>query len=89
MKDPPSEAIELVPNYMRAIHETLLRIEALVASKPWEGPARSYDSRATMSIKEAAQYVGVSRNRMYELAHAGTVKSIRVGQKFVRPRQRP
>lgn len=86
MQNRATENVDLVPNYGRAIYETLLRIESLIASTHRQSPSLARGSRATMSIKEAAEYIGVSKNQMYELVHAGAIKSIRVGQRFVIPR---
>ena len=41
--------------------------------------------KPSYSISEAARVVGVSRNTMYTIAHAGQIASIRVGNRFLIP----
>ena len=37
----------------------------------------------TLSVREAAELVGISKPKMYELVRAGKVRSVRVGKKIL------
>jgi excisionase family DNA binding protein len=42
-------------------------------------------TKATMSINEAARYLGVGRSTPYELVRTGQLQSIRVGRQILIP----
>ena len=42
--------------------------------------------RATMTIPEAAVYLGVSRNSAYKAAREGSIPSVRVGNRLIVPK---
>ena len=41
----------------------------------------------TLSVNEAAELIGISRPKVYDLLRDGTLPSIHVGKKIVIPRQ--
>ena len=42
--------------------------------------------RATMTIPEAAVYLGISRNSAYKAAREGGIPSVRVGNRLIVPK---
>ncbi len=42
--------------------------------------------RATMTIDEVAEILGICRNVAYEAAHKGEIPSIRIGRRLLVPR---
>lgn len=44
--------------------------------------------KLTISVPEAGQMLGVSRNKAYDLARQGIIPTIRLGRKLVVPRAR-
>jgi excisionase family DNA binding protein len=44
------------------------------------------DKRLTLSVPEAAELLGISRNAAYEAAQRGDIPSIRVGKRLLVPR---
>lgn len=58
---------------------------------PTEGPLttgspKPHSERMTVTVKEAANLLGVSRSLAYELVAAGTLPSLRLGRRIVVPR---
>ncbi len=43
-------------------------------------------NRATITVTEAAEVLGISRSTAYELARDGTLPSLRLGRRLVVPR---
>lgn len=41
----------------------------------------------TISVAEAAQYLGIGRNRMYDLLHAGKLPAVRLGKNYRIPKK--
>ena len=46
------------------------------------------DTRLTLTVEEAAQMLGISRIKGYELAHSEGFPVIRIGRKLLIPRNR-
>lgn len=54
------------------------------------GTARSNSPetpRETMTVSDAADYVGISKPKMYELIRIGQIRSIKIGRKILVSRQ--
>ena len=49
-------------------------------------PIAVNDKRATMSVDETAEVLGVSRDLIYAAVHDGSLPSIRVGSRILIPR---
>jgi excisionase family DNA binding protein len=49
---------------------------------------REKASSLTMTVEEAAAYLGISRNSAYEAVRRGEIPSKRIGGRIVVPRQR-
>ena len=47
----------------------------------------SPSTKLTMSVREAAALIGISKTKVYDLVRKGEIGIIRVGQKIVIPRQ--
>lgn len=47
----------------------------------------SPSTKLTMSVREAAALIGISKTKVYDLVRKGEISTIRVGQKIVIPRQ--
>ena len=45
------------------------------------------DARIAMTVREAADEIGISKPKMYELVKAGKVHSVKVGKKILISRQ--
>jgi excisionase family DNA binding protein len=43
---------------------------------------------ATMSVEEAARYLGISRNYAYRMVGEGVIPSVRIGKRILVPRER-
>jgi excisionase family DNA binding protein len=43
------------------------------------------NNRRTVTVDEAAQILGVGRNRAYELVHSGELRGIRIGRRWLIP----
>lgn len=41
------------------------------------------DAKVTLTVPEAARMIGISNPKMYELVHAGRLRSVRVGKKIL------
>lgn len=41
----------------------------------------SFNERITVSVKDATYIIGLSRSRLYELLHAGKIRSVTVGRR--------
>lgn len=54
-------------------------------------PARDVDARrlarATVTVREAASILGISRSSAYELVRSGAIPSLRLGHRLVIPRR--
>lgn len=48
----------------------------------------SKDTRLTLTVEEAAQMLGISRIKGYELAHSEGFPAMRIGRKLLIPRER-
>ena len=46
-------------------------------------------TKMTLSVREAAELIGISKPKMYELIHSNEIPSIHVGKKIVIARQAP
>lgn len=44
-------------------------------------------TKMTLSVREAAELIGISKPKMYELIHSNEISSIHVGKKIVIARQ--
>lgn len=44
-------------------------------------------TKMTLSVREAAELIGISKPKMYELSHSNEIPSIHVGKKIVIARQ--
>jgi excisionase family DNA binding protein len=44
-------------------------------------------TKMTLSVREAAELIGISKPKMYELVHSNEIPSIHVGKKIVIARQ--
>ena len=44
-------------------------------------------TKMTLSVREAAELIGISKSKMYELIHCNEIPSIHVGKKIVIARQ--
>ncbi len=44
------------------------------------------DERLTLTVREAAQILGIGRNQAYKAAHEGTLPTIRFGCRILVPR---
>ncbi len=69
-----------------------MRMESPNRREAWE-PAccSSYDcpdTRLTLTVEEAAQMLGISRIKGYELAHSEGFPAMRLGRKLLIPRDR-
>ncbi|CAB4218104.1 excise, DNA binding domain, excisionase family [uncultured Caudovirales phage] len=43
--------------------------------------------RLTMTVQETADALGISRNTAYDLVHQGVIPSVRLGRRFLVPKQ--
>lgn len=50
------------------------------------GSPKPHNERMTVTVKEAADLLGVSRSLAYEMVAAGTLPSLRLGRRIVVPR---
>jgi len=46
------------------------------------------DEKKTLSVEEAARYLGIGRNTAYECVRKGEIPSIRLGRRILVPRNR-
>lgn len=79
-----NERLPIGPDYLAAIHQTLLRLEHLVSTfqnRVITGPAPNM----TMSIAEAAANLGLSRSTTKDLIRTRQLESIRVGRRVLIP----
>lgn len=53
---------------------------------PTTAPGAGTPGRATMTVSEAAEVLGISRSTAYELVHAGALPALRLGRRIVVPR---
>ena len=49
---------------------------------------RERSSALTLTVEEAATYLGISRNSAYEAVRRGEIPNIRIGGRIVIPRRR-
>ncbi len=47
---------------------------------------KSESVRATITIAEAAERLGIGKNQAYEAAHRGEIPVIKIGKRFLVPR---
>jgi excisionase family DNA binding protein len=47
---------------------------------------RSHDRRRTLTVPEAAEELGISRNSAYDAIKAGELQAIRIGKRLLVPR---
>lgn len=45
------------------------------------------DAKPTLTVHEAAELIGISKPKMYELVRAGKIRSVRIGKKILISRQ--
>jgi excisionase family DNA binding protein len=77
-----NEQIPTAPDYPAAIFQALLRIEQLLRNLS----ARPvYHPKPTLSIDEAARFLGISRSKFKELVRTRQLRSIRVGRRVLIP----
>jgi excisionase family DNA binding protein len=43
--------------------------------------------RLTMTVQETATALGISKNTAYDLVHQGVIPSVRLGRRFLVPKQ--
>lgn len=85
-----NEQLSTVPDYQAAIYQTLLRIERSLLERPFmirepgHVPTKPH-AKPTMSMSDAAQYLGVGRSTLYELVRTRQLRSIRVGRRILIP----
>jgi len=48
-------------------------------------PAEDWRNRVTLTVKEAAEVLGVARNTCYEAVHRGEIPTIRIGNRLLIP----
>lgn len=48
-------------------------------------PRAGAHERATITVTEAADVLGISRSTAYELVHTGTIPALRLGRRIVVP----
>jgi excisionase family DNA binding protein len=85
-----NEQLSTIPDYQAAIYQTLLRIERSLTERPLR--IREPDhiptithAKPTMSMTDAARYLGVGRSSLYELVRTRQIRSIRVGRRILIP----
>jgi|HubBroStandDraft_6_1064221.scaffolds.fasta_scaffold293832_1 excisionase family DNA binding protein len=77
-----NEQIPAAPDYPAAIFQALLRMEQLLrnlSTRP------NYNPKPTLSIDEAARFLGISRSKFKELVRTRQLRSIRVGRRVLIP----
>lgn len=42
--------------------------------------------RATLTVAETAEYIGIGLNKVYQLVNDKTIPSIRIGKRFIIPK---
>lgn len=45
------------------------------------------DAKVSLTVSEAAKFIGISKPKMYELVRAGKVRSVNIGKKILISRQ--
>ena len=77
---------QVVDEVLRRLGSTaaLLEPEYLDNSIPQQS---SPGTKMTLSVREAAELIGISKPKMYELIHSNEIPSIHVGKKIVIARQ--
>ena|SRR5271165_2917018 len=73
------------PDYSRAIYETLRRIESLLSAGHFSASNDRDEFKPTLTVNEAAAYLGVGRSKFYELVRTKQVPSIRIGRRILIP----
>lgn len=87
------ELVELVLRVIRepADEQPVVMPDALVEPDPSAGPytrqALIRGGRSTISVEEAAKYLGIGRTRAYQCVRNGEIPSLRLGHKWVVPVQ--
>jgi len=78
------EIVELIQKYgVKNIQEPVsTNLESSIISQQ---PALK--TKLTLSVREAAALIGISRGKVYELIKDGEIPVIRIGQKMTIPRQ--
>ena len=76
---------------IQVVEKALLSLDSPVA--PMQEPANldndipqnssPENTKVTLTVPEAAQLIGISNPKMYELVRAGKVRSVRVGKKIL------
>jgi excisionase family DNA binding protein len=85
-----NEQLTTIPDYQAAIYQTLLRIErsliqrSLMIREPDRVPTTAH-AKPTMSMNDAARYLGVGRSSLYELVRSRQIRSVRVGRRILIP----
>lgn len=79
------EIVELIQKYgVKNITEPVsTNLESSIISQQ---PALK-TTKLTLSVREAAELIGISRGKVYELIKDGEIPAIRIGQKMTIPRQ--
>lgn len=55
--------------------------------RPVPGPKKLDDMPEVLSIKQLHDYLGIGIHQTYDLVHRGTIRSRRVGTRFLVPRE--
>ena len=83
-KDEVLQAVETALSALDSTAAPAQEPEHLVNSIPQQS---SPGTKMTLSVREAAEMIGISKPKMYELIREGEIPSIHVGKKIVIARQ--
>ncbi len=73
-------------DYARAIHDALLRIEALLRdSRPASERAPRIFGKAALSMRETSETLGISLSALKELVRNNRIPSVRIGKRRIIP----
>ena len=76
------EVIQVVEAALNALNN-----QSAPAREPEHLQQSSPGTKMTLSVREAAELIGISKPKMYELIHSNEIPSIHVGKKIVIARQ--
>jgi len=85
-----NKELATIPDYQAAIYQTLLRIEQCLMERPLTNREPDHvptitHAKPTMSMNDAAQYLGDGRSSLYELVRTKRIRSVRVGRRILIP----
>ena len=83
-KDEVLQVVEAALNALDSTEAPLQEPEHLDNSTSQQS---SPGTKMTLSVREAAELIGISKPKMYELIHSNEIPSIHVGKKIVIARQ--